>query len=68
MLDRRPLNTLFHLSFRLRKNLKSFIIVHPSWFIRTILAVTRPFIRYHTRTHTHTDTPTGTHKHKHDTI
>ncbi|NXG35694.1 PRUN2 protein, partial [Dromaius novaehollandiae] len=28
----------------LRKNLKSFIIVHPSWFIRTILAVTRPFI------------------------
>ncbi|KAG7271546.1 hypothetical protein CRUP_004009 [Coryphaenoides rupestris] len=30
---------------RLRKNLKSFIIVHPSWFIRTILAITRPFIR-----------------------
>ncbi|XP_030910255.2 protein prune homolog 2 isoform X2 [Melopsittacus undulatus] len=29
---------------RLRKNLKSFIIVHPSWFIKTILAVTRPFI------------------------
>ncbi|KAJ3605762.1 hypothetical protein NHX12_027806 [Muraenolepis orangiensis] len=29
---------------RLRKNLKSFIIVHPSWFIRTILALTRPFI------------------------
>ncbi|XP_040435979.1 protein prune homolog 2 isoform X1 [Falco naumanni] len=29
---------------RLRKNLKSFVIVHPSWFIRTILAVTRPFI------------------------
>ncbi|KAJ8260927.1 hypothetical protein COCON_G00166500 [Conger conger] len=29
---------------RLRKTLKSFIIVHPSWFIRTILAVTRPFI------------------------
>ncbi|XP_062334495.1 protein prune homolog 2 isoform X1 [Osmerus eperlanus] len=29
---------------RLRKNLKSFIIVHPSWFIRTFLAVTRPFI------------------------
>uniref|UniRef100_UPI00398F6118 protein prune homolog 2-like isoform X2 n=1 Tax=Pristiophorus japonicus TaxID=55135 RepID=UPI00398F6118 len=29
---------------RLRKNLKSFIIVHPSWFIRTILAITRPFI------------------------
>ncbi|RXM32958.1 Protein prune-like 2 [Acipenser ruthenus] len=31
--------------FLLRKNLKSFIIVHPSWFIRTILAITRPFIR-----------------------
>lgn len=29
---------------RLKKNLKSFIIVHPSWFIRTILAITRPFI------------------------
>ncbi|XP_049330255.1 protein prune homolog 2 isoform X2 [Astyanax mexicanus] len=29
---------------RLRKNLKSFIIVHPSWFIRTVLAITRPFI------------------------
>ncbi|NP_001354988.1 BCL2/adenovirus E1B 19 kDa protein-interacting protein 2 isoform 6 [Homo sapiens] len=30
--------------FKLRKNLKSLIIVHPSWFIRTLLAVTRPFI------------------------
>ncbi|KAM4893351.1 BCL2/adenovirus E1B 19 kDa protein-interacting protein 2 isoform 2-T7 [Sylvia borin] len=29
---------------RLRKNLKSLIIVHPSWFIRTLLAVTKPFI------------------------
>ncbi|KAM6960721.1 BCL2/adenovirus E1B 19 kDa protein-interacting protein 2 [Aplochiton taeniatus] len=29
---------------RLRKNLKSFIIVHPSWFIRTLLALTKPFI------------------------
>ncbi|XP_053704485.1 protein prune homolog 2 isoform X2 [Synchiropus splendidus] len=29
---------------RLRKNLKSFIILHPSWFIRTILAITKPFI------------------------
>ncbi|XP_034403341.1 LOW QUALITY PROTEIN: protein prune homolog 2 [Cyclopterus lumpus] len=29
---------------RLRKNLKSFIILHPSWFIRTILTVTKPFI------------------------
>ncbi|KAM6954476.1 protein prune homolog 2-like [Aplochiton taeniatus] len=29
---------------RLRKNLKSFIIVHPSWFIRTVLGITRPFI------------------------
>nr|XP_035938789.1 BCL2/adenovirus E1B 19 kDa protein-interacting protein 2-like [Halichoerus grypus] len=29
---------------RLQKNLKSLIIVHPSWFIRTLLAVTRSFI------------------------
>ncbi|KAF0041095.1 hypothetical protein F2P81_006993 [Scophthalmus maximus] len=29
---------------RLRKNLKSLIIVHPSWFIRTLLALTKPFI------------------------
>ncbi|XP_030640084.1 caytaxin [Chanos chanos] len=29
---------------RLRKNLKSLIIAHPSWFIRTVLAVSRPFI------------------------
>eukprot|EP00062_Callorhinchus_milii_P002432 gi/632938611/ref/XP_007905693.1/ PREDICTED: BCL2/adenovirus E1B 19 kDa protein-interacting protein 2 isoform X3 [Callorhinchus milii] len=29
---------------KLRKNLKSLMIVHPSWFIRTLLAVTRPFI------------------------
>ncbi|XP_041667710.1 protein prune homolog 2 isoform X2 [Cheilinus undulatus] len=29
---------------RLRKNLKSFIILHPSWFIRTVLAITKPFI------------------------
>uniref|UniRef100_UPI00358F5AE9 caytaxin-like isoform X3 n=1 Tax=Myxine glutinosa TaxID=7769 RepID=UPI00358F5AE9 len=29
---------------RLRKNLKSLIIVHPSWFIRALLAVIRPFI------------------------
>uniref|UniRef100_A0A671FY84 ATCAY kinesin light chain interacting caytaxin n=1 Tax=Rhinolophus ferrumequinum TaxID=59479 RepID=A0A671FY84_RHIFE len=29
---------------RLRKNLKSLIIVHPSWFIRTVLAISRPFI------------------------
>ncbi|XP_034735008.1 BCL2/adenovirus E1B 19 kDa protein-interacting protein 2 isoform X2 [Etheostoma cragini] len=29
---------------RLRKNLKSMIIVHPSWFIRTLLAITKPFI------------------------
>ncbi|KAG7468230.1 hypothetical protein MATL_G00140650 [Megalops atlanticus] len=29
---------------RLRKNLKSLIIVHPSWFIRTVLAITKPFI------------------------
>ncbi|GCB78325.1 hypothetical protein scyTo_0019391, partial [Scyliorhinus torazame] len=31
--------------FRLRKNLKSLIVVHPSWFIKVILAITRPFIR-----------------------
>ncbi|KAG8440381.1 hypothetical protein GDO86_006221 [Hymenochirus boettgeri] len=29
---------------RLRKNLKALIIVHPSWFIRTLLAITKPFI------------------------
>ncbi|KAB1259041.1 Caytaxin [Camelus dromedarius] len=29
---------------KLRKNLKSLIIVHPSWFIRTVLAISRPFI------------------------
>ncbi|XP_060761361.1 caytaxin [Neoarius graeffei] len=29
---------------RLRKNLKCLIIVHPSWFIRTVLAISRPFI------------------------
>ncbi|KAG9341267.1 hypothetical protein JZ751_019708 [Albula glossodonta] len=29
---------------KLRKNLKSLIIVHPSWFIRTLLAITKPFI------------------------
>lgn len=29
---------------RLRENLKSLIIMHPSWFMRTLLAVTRPFI------------------------
>ncbi|CAL8344081.1 unnamed protein product [Merluccius merluccius] len=29
---------------RLRKNLKCLIIAHPSWFIRTVLAVSRPFI------------------------
>ncbi|KAI1889616.1 hypothetical protein AGOR_G00164760 [Albula goreensis] len=29
---------------RLRKNLKALFIVHPSWFIRTVLAITRPFI------------------------
>ncbi|KAL4608037.1 caytaxin-like [Arapaima gigas] len=29
---------------RLRKNLKCLIITHPSWFIRTVLAISRPFI------------------------
>lgn len=40
------LNLWFVSSYRLRKNLKSLIIVHPSWFIRTLLALTKPFIRY----------------------
>lgn len=35
------------LSHRLKKNLKMFIIVHPSWFIRTLLGITKPFIRSH---------------------
>ncbi|KAG7267792.1 hypothetical protein CRUP_003211 [Coryphaenoides rupestris] len=30
---------------RLRKNLKSLVIAHPTWFIRTVLAISRPFIR-----------------------
>ncbi|KAG9338461.1 hypothetical protein JZ751_025695, partial [Albula glossodonta] len=29
---------------RLRKNLKAMVIAHPSWFIRTVLAISRPFI------------------------
>ncbi|XP_053277035.1 protein prune homolog 2-like [Pleuronectes platessa] len=29
---------------RLKKNTKMFIIVHPSWFIQTLLGITRPFI------------------------
>ncbi|XP_008562293.1 PREDICTED: caytaxin-like, partial [Galeopterus variegatus] len=29
---------------RLQKNLKSLIIVHPSWFIQTVLAISCPFI------------------------
>lgn len=29
---------------RLKKNLRCLIIAHPSWFIRTILAISRPFI------------------------
>ncbi|XP_034038749.1 caytaxin [Thalassophryne amazonica] len=29
---------------KLRKNLKCMLIVHPTWFIRTILAISRPFI------------------------
>uniref|UniRef100_A0A8C9FPT9 ATCAY kinesin light chain interacting caytaxin n=1 Tax=Pavo cristatus TaxID=9049 RepID=A0A8C9FPT9_PAVCR len=33
-----------HAAPRLRKNLKALIIVHPSWFIRTVLAISRPFI------------------------
>lgn len=33
--------------FRLRKNLKCLIIVHPTWFIRTVLAISKPFIRWY---------------------
>ncbi|XP_062306772.1 caytaxin isoform X2 [Osmerus eperlanus] len=29
---------------RLRKNLKALVIAHPTWFIRTVLAISRPFI------------------------
>ncbi|KAK5601883.1 hypothetical protein CRENBAI_019303 [Crenichthys baileyi] len=29
---------------KLRKNLKCLIIAHPTWFIRTVLAISRPFI------------------------
>ncbi|XP_056301967.1 caytaxin [Danio aesculapii] len=29
---------------RLRKNLKCLIIAHPTWFIRTVLAISRPFV------------------------
>ncbi|CAB1326755.1 unnamed protein product, partial [Coregonus sp. 'balchen'] len=29
---------------RLKKNLKWLVIAHPSWFIRTVLAISRPFI------------------------
>lgn len=34
---------------RLRKNLKSLVIAHPTWFIRTVLAISRPFIRWRTQ-------------------
>ncbi|TRY55178.1 hypothetical protein DNTS_032663 [Danionella cerebrum] len=30
--------------FLLRKNLKCMIIAHPTWFIRTVLTISRPFI------------------------
>lgn len=36
-----------NISHRLRKNLKCLIIVHPTWFIRTVLAISRPFIRWY---------------------
>ncbi|KAJ0058887.1 hypothetical protein NL108_001126, partial [Boleophthalmus pectinirostris] len=29
---------------KLRKNLKCLVIVHPTWFIRTVIAISRPFI------------------------
>ncbi len=33
--------------FRLRKNLKGLLVVHPTLWLRTIVLMTRPFIRYH---------------------
>ncbi|CAI9533564.1 unnamed protein product [Staurois parvus] len=30
---------------RLKKNLKSVLIVHPTWYVRALLAIVRPFIR-----------------------
>ncbi|XP_074836819.1 bcl-2/adenovirus E1B 19 kDa-interacting protein 2-like protein isoform X2 [Carettochelys insculpta] len=30
--------------FRLRKNLKAMIIVHPTWYIKALMAVIRPFL------------------------
>uniref|UniRef100_A0A3B3ZSZ5 CRAL-TRIO domain-containing protein n=1 Tax=Periophthalmus magnuspinnatus TaxID=409849 RepID=A0A3B3ZSZ5_9GOBI len=30
--------------FKNRKNLKSLVIAHPTWFIRTVLTISRPFI------------------------
>ena len=37
---------IYTVSFRLRKNLKSLFIVHPSFWVKTMLRLLRPFIRY----------------------
>ncbi len=31
---------------KLRKNLKGLYLVHPSFWLRTVVAVSKPFIRY----------------------
>uniref|UniRef100_H9GDP8 CRAL-TRIO domain-containing protein n=1 Tax=Anolis carolinensis TaxID=28377 RepID=H9GDP8_ANOCA len=31
---------------RLRKNLKALVIVHPAWYVKALVAVFRPFIRW----------------------
>lgn len=31
---------------RLRKNLKTLIVVHPTWFIKALMALFRPFLRW----------------------
>lgn len=46
IMRRRKASRLDIFSRRLRKNLKCLLIAHPTWFIRTILAVSRPFIRW----------------------
>ncbi|XP_043391024.1 bcl-2/adenovirus E1B 19 kDa-interacting protein 2-like protein isoform X2 [Chelonia mydas] len=32
---------------RLRKNLKAMIIVHPTWYVKALMTVIRPFLRMH---------------------
>lgn len=58
--------------FRLKKDLKGLLVVHPAWYIKALITVVKPFIRsahmhahahMHTRTHmcAHTDRYTHTH-------